>query len=60
VGQLLGIARAAVPVYASGGFHLEHFHDHVRVEDAVFAAAPRPHEGLLAPPDRPGLGLEPR
>jgi L-alanine-DL-glutamate epimerase-like enolase superfamily enzyme len=38
--------------------HLEHFHDHVRVEDVVFAAAPRPDGGLLAPPDRPGLGLE--
>jgi L-alanine-DL-glutamate epimerase-like enolase superfamily enzyme len=40
--------------------HLEHFHDHVRVEDAVFDAAPRPDGGLLAPPDRPGLGLEAR
>jgi L-alanine-DL-glutamate epimerase-like enolase superfamily enzyme len=40
--------------------HLEHFHDHIRVEDAVFVDAPRPHGGLLAPPDRPGLGLEPR
>jgi L-alanine-DL-glutamate epimerase-like enolase superfamily enzyme len=40
--------------------HLEHFHDHVRVEDAVFAAAPHPDGGRLAPPDRPGLGLEPR
>ncbi len=38
--------------------HLEHFHDHVRVEDAVFASPPRPDGGLLAPPDRPGLGLE--
>jgi L-alanine-DL-glutamate epimerase-like enolase superfamily enzyme len=40
--------------------HLEHFHDHVRVEDEVFADAPRPHGGLLTPADRPGLGLEPR
>ena len=40
--------------------HLEHFHDHVRVEDEVFAAPPRPDGGLLTPPDRPGLGLEPR
>ncbi len=39
---------------------LEHFHDHVRVEDEVFAAAPRPHDGLPEPPDRPGLGREPR
>jgi L-alanine-DL-glutamate epimerase-like enolase superfamily enzyme len=40
--------------------HLEHFHDHVRVEDAVFAGAPQPEGGMLAPPDRPGLGLEVR
>ena len=40
--------------------HLEHFHDHVRVEDAVFAGAPQPEGGALAPPDRPGLGLEVR
>jgi L-alanine-DL-glutamate epimerase-like enolase superfamily enzyme len=40
--------------------HLEHFHDHVRVEDAVFAGAPRPDGGVLAPPDGPGLGLEVR
>jgi L-alanine-DL-glutamate epimerase-like enolase superfamily enzyme len=40
--------------------HLEHFHDHVRIEDAVFAAAPEADGGLLRPPDRPGLGLEVR
>jgi L-alanine-DL-glutamate epimerase-like enolase superfamily enzyme len=40
--------------------HLEHFHDHVRVEDRVFAGAPQPQGGALAPPDRPGLGLEVR
>jgi L-alanine-DL-glutamate epimerase-like enolase superfamily enzyme len=40
--------------------HLEHFHDHVRVEDAVFAATPAADDGLLRPPDRPGLGLEVR
>jgi L-alanine-DL-glutamate epimerase-like enolase superfamily enzyme len=40
--------------------HLEHFHDHVRIEDAVFAAAPRAECGVLRPPDRPGLGLEVR
>jgi L-alanine-DL-glutamate epimerase-like enolase superfamily enzyme len=38
--------------------HLEHFHDHVLVEDAVFAAPPQPEGGLLAPADRAGLGLE--
>jgi L-alanine-DL-glutamate epimerase-like enolase superfamily enzyme len=38
--------------------HLEHFHDHVRIEDEVFAAAPAPDDGALYPSDRPGLGLE--
>jgi L-alanine-DL-glutamate epimerase-like enolase superfamily enzyme len=38
--------------------HLEHFHDHVRIEDAVFTAAPQAEGGVLRPPDRPGLGLE--
>jgi L-alanine-DL-glutamate epimerase-like enolase superfamily enzyme len=40
--------------------HLEHFHDHVLVEDAVFATAPVAEGGVLAPSDRPGLGLEVR
>jgi L-alanine-DL-glutamate epimerase-like enolase superfamily enzyme len=40
--------------------HLEHFHDHVRVEDAVFEGAPAPDGGDLHPPGRPGLGLEVR
>ncbi|MEN3285545.1 MAG: hypothetical protein V7607_6685 [Solirubrobacteraceae bacterium] len=40
--------------------HLEHFHDHVRVEDEVFEGAPIPRGGLLAPTDRPGLGMEAR
>jgi L-alanine-DL-glutamate epimerase-like enolase superfamily enzyme len=40
--------------------HLEHFYDHVRIEDEVFAAAPVPDGGVLHPPDRPGLGLEVR
>jgi L-alanine-DL-glutamate epimerase-like enolase superfamily enzyme len=40
--------------------HLEHFHDHVRVEDEVFAGAPVPQAGALRPPERPGLGLEVR
>jgi L-alanine-DL-glutamate epimerase-like enolase superfamily enzyme len=40
--------------------HLEHFHDHVRIEREVFAATPEPHDGALAPPDRPGLGLDTR
>jgi L-alanine-DL-glutamate epimerase-like enolase superfamily enzyme len=39
--------------------HLEWFHDHVRIEAAVFDGAPVPHCGDVGPdPDRPGLGLE--
>jgi L-alanine-DL-glutamate epimerase-like enolase superfamily enzyme len=38
--------------------HLEWFHDHVRIEHAVFDGAPTPHDGAIAPdPSRPGLGL---
>jgi L-alanine-DL-glutamate epimerase-like enolase superfamily enzyme len=40
--------------------HLEHFYDHVRVEDELFDGAPAPQGGGLAPSDRPGLGLEVR
>jgi L-alanine-DL-glutamate epimerase-like enolase superfamily enzyme len=40
--------------------HLEHFHDHVRIEDEVFAGVPAPQDGVLYPPERPGLGLEVR
>jgi L-alanine-DL-glutamate epimerase-like enolase superfamily enzyme len=44
---------------AHGAMHLEWFHDHARIEAALFDGAPRPHEGLLAPDrTRPGLGLE--
>ena len=43
---------------AHGAVHLEWFHDHARIEEALFEGAPRPHEGLLAPDrTRPGLGL---
>jgi L-alanine-DL-glutamate epimerase-like enolase superfamily enzyme len=39
--------------------HLEWFHDHVRIESAVFDGAPTPHDGMIAPdPQRPGLGLQ--
>ena len=38
--------------------HLEHFHDHVRIEGELFAAAPAPRGDAIEPPDRPGLGLE--
>jgi len=40
--------------------HLEHFHDHVRVEEQVFDGAPTPRDGLLAPSEGPGLGIEVR
>jgi L-alanine-DL-glutamate epimerase-like enolase superfamily enzyme len=40
--------------------HLEHFHDHVRIEDEVLVAPPKPDGGALRPPDRAGLGLETR
>jgi L-alanine-DL-glutamate epimerase-like enolase superfamily enzyme len=40
--------------------HLEHFHDHVRIEDELFAGAPAPDGGALRPSERPGLGLEVR
>jgi L-alanine-DL-glutamate epimerase-like enolase superfamily enzyme len=38
--------------------HLEHFHDHIRIEDDVFANPPAPRDGVLRPSERPGLGLE--
>jgi L-alanine-DL-glutamate epimerase-like enolase superfamily enzyme len=37
--------------------HLEHFHDHVRIEGALFDGAPSPEGGWLPAPDRPGIGL---
>src|SRR5438067_9126765 len=38
---------------------LEWFHDHARIEAALFDGAPRVVEGAIAPdPQRPGLGLE--
>ena len=40
--------------------HLEHFHDHVRIEREVFAGAPEPEAGVLRPGQRSGLGLEVR
>jgi len=39
--------------------HLEWFHDHVRIEQMVFAGAPEASGGAIAPnSDRPGHGLE--
>jgi L-alanine-DL-glutamate epimerase-like enolase superfamily enzyme len=40
--------------------HLEYFHDHVRIEGEVFDDAPTPRGGVLAPSERPGLGIEVR
>lgn len=39
--------------------HLEYFHDHARIEAALFDGAAAPTDGALCPdPARPGLGLE--
>ncbi len=39
--------------------HLEYFHDHVRLEHALFEGALSPEDGALRPDaSRPGLGLE--
>jgi L-alanine-DL-glutamate epimerase-like enolase superfamily enzyme len=41
--------------------HIEHFHDHVRIESMLFEGAPEPEHGELRPDaSRTGLGLEPR
>lgn len=38
--------------------HIEHFHDHVRVEGLLFEGVPEVRDGALPPDrDRPGLGL---
>jgi L-alanine-DL-glutamate epimerase-like enolase superfamily enzyme len=39
--------------------HLEHFHDHVRIEQMIFDGLPALRDGALWPAlDRPGIGLE--
>ena len=39
--------------------HVEYFHDHVRIEEALFEGVLHPKEGHLRPdPNRPGLGVE--
>ncbi|MGH9465817.1 MAG: enolase C-terminal domain-like protein [Terriglobales bacterium] len=39
--------------------NIEHFHDHVRIENQIFDGAPQPRAGALWPDlSRPGLGLE--
>jgi len=43
---------------ARRGVHLEHFHDHVRIESMLFDGFQHPANGLLRPGERPGLGVE--
>ena len=39
--------------------HLEHFHDHERIERLLFDGAPEPVNGVLRPDlSRPGFGFE--
>lgn len=39
--------------------HLEHFHDHARIERMLLDGAPEPVDGMLRPDlSRPGLGIE--
>ncbi len=48
-------AACAVPMFR----HLEYFHDHVRIESALFDGAAVAHDGVVRPDlSRPGLGLE--
>jgi L-alanine-DL-glutamate epimerase-like enolase superfamily enzyme len=50
-------ASAQVGAAMRSVVHLEHFHDHVRIEGMLFEGAPSPKGGWLAAPDRPGIGL---
>ena len=44
---------------AKKAIHLEYFHDHARIESAIFEGAQRPENGQLSPDvSRHGLGLE--
>jgi L-alanine-DL-glutamate epimerase-like enolase superfamily enzyme len=46
---------------ATSARHVEHFHDHARIERMLFEGALAPERGLLRPDlARPGIGLEPR
>jgi len=48
----------AVACAAPRLIHIEWFHDHARIEHAVFDGAPVPHDGAIAPAcDRVGHGL---
>ena len=46
-------AAAATPSFR----HQEWFHDHVRIEQALFDGTPDPVDGALVAPDAPGHGL---
>jgi Enolase C-terminal domain-like len=40
-------------------WHLEYFHDHIRIEAMLFAGVPEPENAVLRPDrSRPGNGLE--
>ncbi|MFD1657486.1 enolase C-terminal domain-like protein [Streptomyces caeni] len=62
----LDLSAHCAPAVSSHAFcavrrlrHLEHFHDHVRLERILFDGAPSPDGGALRPdPGRHGLGLE--
>jgi L-alanine-DL-glutamate epimerase-like enolase superfamily enzyme len=52
-------ASAHVCCALDSAVHVEHFHDHARVEALLFDGALEPRDGLLRPDDgRPGLGVE--
>ena len=39
--------------------HMEHFHDHERIERLLFDGAPEPVNGMMRPDlSRPGFGIE--
>jgi L-alanine-DL-glutamate epimerase-like enolase superfamily enzyme len=50
--------HAHIAVAAPNLRHLEHFHDHVRIEELLFDGTDPPRDGALRPArDRPGHGL---
>jgi L-alanine-DL-glutamate epimerase-like enolase superfamily enzyme len=51
--------HAALCCAAHNAVHLEWFHDHARIEEALFEGAPQVAGGMVSPDrTRPGLGLE--
>ncbi len=58
-GHCAPTAHLAVACSVPNLRHLEHFHDHVRIERLLFDGVAVPDGGRLAPRlDRPGLGIE--